>query len=177
MKTFQTFGKLFLTASAVLLSACSSDDNNNGTPVNPNPVPANASYVKGKVDGASFTSLIFGTSTATCSRSGTGSGAYITILGGDMAANSITVYLHGIATVGTHTVNSGTDSLLNYSPGSGEFAYNTGNCDAASGTINITAVDETHIEGTFSFVGKDTEDCSATKTITEGSFKGVFPSS
>jgi len=176
MKTIQTFGKLFIAASIILLSSCSSDDNNN-TPVTPIPVQANSSFVQGKIDGASFSSFIFGTSAASCSRSGTGADAIITILGADMTANSITVHLHGIAAVGSYTVNSSTDSLLNYSPGSGDFAYATGACDGASGTINVTVVDATHIEGTFSFVGKDAENCSATKTITEGTFKGVFPSS
>ena len=174
MKTVKTIAQtFFIAASLLLLNSCNKDDDN-PTPYAP-VVPANTSFVTAKVNGASFTTLIFGTSTASCSRSGTGTSAMITILGGDMAANSITIFLDGNVGVGTQTVNMTTNSLLNYSPGSGDQAFSTGNCVGATGTINITVSDATHIEGTFSFEGK-TEDCSLSKTVTQGTFKGVFPS-
>jgi len=174
MKTVKTIAQtFFIAASLLLLNSCNKDDDN------PTPfpvVPANTSFITAKVNGANFTTLLFGTSTASCSRSGTGTSAMITILGGDMSANSITIFLDGNVGVGTQTVNITTNSLLNYSPGSGDQAFSTGSCVGATGTINITASDETHIEGTFSFTGKETDDCSLSKTVTQGTFKGVFPS-
>jgi hypothetical protein len=171
MKTFQTsLRSIFVAASLILLASCSKDD----APVNNIPVvPANSSYVRGTVAGAAYSSLI-----ASCSVAGSGTDRIITILGGDMGANSLTVVLYGIDAPGSYSVNNTTNSVLNYSPGSGGVAYSTGECDAASGTITITAIDATHVEGTFSFTGKDTENCDtgATKTVTNGTFKGVFPS-
>jgi len=175
MKTVKTIAQtFFIAASLLLLNSCNKDDDN-PTPYVP-VVPANTSFITAKVNGANFTTLLFGTSTASCSRSGTGTSAMITILGGDMSANSITIFLDGNVGVGTQTVNITTNSLLNYSPGSGDQAFSTGSCVGATGTINITASDETHIEGTFSFTGKETDDCSLSKTVTQGTFKGVFPS-
>jgi len=176
MKTLQTVGKSLLVASLIFLASCNKDDD---APAIYNPVaPANASYVTAKVDGADFSTLVFGTSTASCSRSGSGSNNQITILGADLSANSITIALFGVTATGTYTVNNTTDSVLNYSPGSGEIAYTTGICQAGTGTIIVTALDETHIEGTFSFTGKDGENCGdngGIKTVTQGVFKGVFP--
>jgi hypothetical protein len=174
MKTLQTIGKsLVIAASFFAVASCGGDDDPAPAPVVP--VPANTSFVTGKVDGSPFTSLIFGTSTASCSKGGSGADSFVTILGADLSANSITVFLKGSLAVGTYTVNNTTESLLNYSPGSGERAYSTGECESASGTITVTVSDATHIEGTYSFVGKDPENCGATKTITEGVFKGVYP--
>lgn len=162
-----------LVATVLFLTACSKDDDNNNVvvPTTPN----NASYVTGKVDGADFSSIIFGQSTAQCTKVGVGDNTQITILGGDLAANSITVSLWNVTAVGTYTVNNTTESVLNYSPGSGGVAYSTGECAGATGTVTVTYIDNTKIEGTFSFVGKDTENCAGgQKTITDGSFRGTF---
>lgn len=176
MRKFQNIGKSFIIAAGFLaIVSCSKDDDNN-TPVPVAPVPANSSFVTGKVDGSPFSSIIFGTSTASCTKGGSGNDSFMTILGGDLSANSISIVLMGSLSVGTYNVNNTTDSLLNYSPSTGSEAYSTGSCDGASGRITVTVSDATHIEGTYSFVGKDTDNCSATKTITEGTFRGIYPS-
>jgi hypothetical protein len=169
MKTFKTLGKTLCMAAALfILNSCSHDDDNAPAPYVP---AANSSYVKGTVEGTAFSSLV-----ASCSRTGSGADGFITILGGDTSANSLTVVLAGVTATGTYDVNNTTNSVLNYTPGSGGIAYSTGECSAASGTITVTAIDATHVEGTFSFVGKDTENCDtgATKTVSNGTFKGVF---
>ncbi len=166
MKTLKTIAKTFFIAGILaLLNSCSKDSTTNNVPVSPN-----NSFVKGKVDGASYSSLV-----ASCSRVGSGTTAAITILGGDATGNSITLLMVGIAAPGTYTVNGTANSVLSYLPASGGVAYST-ECSAASGTVTVTSVDATHIQGTFSFVGKDSENCDtgATKNITEGSFKGIF---
>jgi len=169
MKTFKTFGKtLCMAAVLFILNSCNKDDDNTPAPYVP---AANTSFVKGTVEGTAFSSL-----TASCSKAGSGADAVVTILGADLAANSISLVLVGITATGTYDVNNATNSVLNYSPGSGGVAYSTGECSAASGTITVTAIDATHVEGTFSFTGKDTDNCDtgATKTVTNGTFKGVF---
>jgi len=175
MKNFKSIAKLSLIAVSLFFVSCGDDDDTYYPPANP--APANSSYITGKVDGADFSTIIFGTSTATCNRVGTGDEYFITILGGDMAANSITVQLWNITAPGTYTVNRNSDSFLNYSPGSGGVAYaSSAECDTATGTINVTYIDDTKVEGTFSFTGVNTEDCAGgTKTVTEGAFRGTFP--
>ncbi len=175
-KTLKSITRLSFIAFSLCLLSCSKDDDDQ--PVLTPPVttnPTNASYVTAKVDGNNFSSIIFGTSTAQCTRVSPGPEQLITILGGDMAANNITVTLYGISATGTYTVNNTTDSFLNYTPGSGGVAYATSECEGASGTITVTHIDNAKVEGTFSFTGIDTENCSGgSKTVTEGSFRGTY---
>jgi hypothetical protein len=169
MKTLKTSLKsIFVAASLILLASFSKDD---PAPTNYNPITPTSSYVRGTVAGASFSSIV-----ASCSVAGSGSDRVITILGGAGFGDSLTVILYGINAPGTYAVNNATNSLLNFSPATGGVAYSTGECDAASGTITVTVMDATHVEGTFSFTGRDSENCGASKTVTTGTFKGVFPS-
>lgn len=176
MKTMKSIAKLSLVVLSACLLSCSKDDDNAEAftpPVATN--PNNASYVTAKVDGSDFSSIIFGTSTAQCTRVSPGPEQLITILGGDMSANNITVTLYGISATGTYNVNNTTNSFLNFTPGSGGVAYATSECEGASGTITVTHIDNVKVEGTFSFTGIDTENCSGgRKTITEGSFRGTY---
>lgn len=56
--------------------------------------------------------------------------------------------------------------------------YNSSICSDSNGTLEITAIDNTKIEGTFNFKGKeirDGDDCSGgTKNVTSGSFRLVL---
>ncbi|HEU0135887.1 MAG TPA: hypothetical protein VFQ50_01210, partial [Flavobacterium sp.] len=65
-------------------------------------------------------------------------------------------------------------TTLAYIETGNSMSYDTSNCAGATGTITITAYDDTKVEGTFSFVGKVDEDCNMTKTVTNGSFRGVY---
>ena len=176
MKTLQTLTKLSFIAVSFFFLSCGGDDDNTYYPPVSN-TPNNDSYITAKVDGADFSTILFGTSTANCNRIGTGDSQMITILGGDMSANSITVNLWNVTTTGTISLNRDTNSFLNYSPGSGGVAYATSaDCATATGTINVTYIDNVKVEGTFSFTGINTEDCAGgSKTVTEGSFRGTFP--
>lgn len=171
MKTFKSISKLVLVALTVVLSSCSKDDDNAA----PAPATPSGSYITAKVDGADFSSIIFGVSTATANRIGTGQDLLITVLGGDLASNSISINLLGISAPGTYPLNPSLDgTTIGYVSSSAATSWDTGNCDA-SGTLTITTLDNTKIEGTFSYVGKDGENCTAAgKNITNGSFRGVF---
>lgn len=177
MKTLQTLTKLSFIAISLFFVSCGGDDDNTYVPPVSAP-PANDTYVTGKVNGNDFSSIIFGTSSAVCNKFGNGQGGeIITILGSDLAANSITISLWEVTTTGEFTVNRDTESFLNYSPGSGGLAYATSaDCAIGNGTINVTYIDDVKVEGTFSFTGVDTENCAGgTKTVTEGAFRGTFP--
>lgn len=171
MKTFKTISKVALIALTVILSSCSKDSSSSSTPATPT-----GSYITATVDGASFSTTIAGISTASGSRSGSGEFTLIQVVGADINSNSIAINLLGITTTGTYTLNSGSDSVIAFTPPSGGAAYGTGGCEGASGTMNVTFLDDTKIEGTFSFTGKDVDNCatSATKTVTNGSFRCVF---
>jgi len=161
----------------LVLASCSKDDDNNANPVVPTPIPANTSFITATVDGAAFTSILFGTSIASASRSGSGNMTLIQVLGSNFSADNIALNLLGITETGTYTIDPSLDgSVMAFTPGTGGFAYSTGECSGSGGTLVVTAIDNTKIEGTFSFTGKDVDHCetSATKTVTNGTFKGVF---
>ncbi|RXR20486.1 hypothetical protein EQG63_00720 [Flavobacterium amnicola] len=174
MKKIFNIGKCIMVALTLVLSSCSNDDP--APAPAPTPIPANSSVVTAKVNGAAFSSVIFGVSSATAQKMGTGPDTIITVLGSNFSASSISITLHGVTATGTYTLDSTTDSVIAYTPGSGDAAYGTGICSGVSGTVVVTSISDTKIEGTFSFTGKDGENCdtSETKTVTEGSFKGVF---
>ncbi|MBK8600331.1 MAG: hypothetical protein IPN80_07000 [Flavobacterium sp.] len=172
MKTFKSISKLVLIAFTIVLSSCSKDnDSSSSTPITPS-----GSYITATVDGASFSTSIAGISTASGSRSGSGEFTLIQVVGADINSNSIAINLLGITTTGTYTLNADSDSVLAYTPPTGGLSYSTGGCSDVSGTMNVTFIDNTKIEGTFSFTGKDVDNCatSATKTVTNGSFRCVF---
>lgn len=171
MKTFKTISKVAIIALTVILSSCSNDSSSSSTPATPS-----GSYITATVDGASFSSSIAGISTASGSKSGSGEFTLIQVLGSDINSNSIAINLLGITTTGTYTLNSDSGSVIAYTPPTGGAAYGTGGCPGAAGTMIVTFLDDTKIEGTFSFNGKDVDNCatSATKTVTNGSFRCVF---
>lgn len=171
MKAFKSFGKIGVIAMALALSvACSSDDNGGG-----GGGTGSGSYIKGKVDGVQFKNLeIQGVSSAIATSTGVGDQRLIMMSGSDMETNTMTIIMLGINSTGTYEIDATDDgNVLAWIP-SGQISYDTSNCDGASGTLKITKLTDTTVEGTFDFVGKDDENCSATKTITSGSFRGVF---
>jgi len=174
MKTITHFGKLVFLSLSLLLTSCSSDD---AADIVDNGNPTSGTYITAKVDGSGFSSIIMGVaSSASATRMETGAGTMITVLGADQGGNSIVINLMGITTTGTYTIDPSVNSVMSYTPVTGGVSYGTGECSGSTGTIVITAIDATKIEGTFSFKGKDANTCptSAMKTVTEGSFRGIF---
>jgi len=116
MKTLQNITKtLLIAASFFAVASCSKDDdNNNQVPVTP--VPANTSFVTATVDGAAFTSILFGTSIASASRSGSGDMTLIQVLGSNFSADNIALNLLGITTTGTYTIDPSLDGSPSTTP-------------------------------------------------------------
>ncbi len=171
MKTvnaFKTIAKTGILAAALILTACS-DDDSSGSGGSSN------SFIKAKVDNVQFKNLeIQGHSTTVATTSGTGDGRLIMISGADANMNNMAIIMMGINETGEYTIDPEDDgSVLAYVP-SNSPSYDTSNCAGATGTLKITKINDERVEGTFSFVGKDDENCTATKTITAGSFRGIF---
>ena len=173
--TIKQFSFALVLALTTILTSCSSSSSDGG-----GSGPATGTFVKAKVAGSDFL----------------GEGAYATgaynsgnlaVQGTTTTGKSIDIQLYatdGALTVGTYNVNStntddshvGSLSLTEVNLSTFiSTTYNSQVCDNASGTISITFIDATKIEGTFSFTGKelkDGDDCSGgTKNITNGSFR------
>lgn len=171
MKAVKLFGKcLFLSLSMLALS-CSSDDVTGGgsTP--------SGTYVKAKVDGTQYvTYSISGFSAGVATSTGSGSGRLIMISGSnDMSgATSFSINLLGINSTGEYTIGPDSDSTLAFVLTGSGVSYDTSDCEGATGTINITTLNDSKVEGTFSFTGKDDDNCTDSKSVTQGSFRGEF---
>jgi hypothetical protein len=92
---------------------------------------------------------------------------------GDMSGNTaMAVNLIGIDAEGTYPLNSDSDSVVAYLEN--QQSYDTSDCSGATGTLTITEINSEKVEGTFSLTGKLDDNCAQSKSITEGSFRGVF---
>lgn len=185
MKTIKHLSFAIALALATILSSCSKSDSGSGSGA-----PATGTYILAKVDGVNFTTVYAGQNTGgVASKSGTGAGTLVQILGTSISnvsstgadSANIAINLYGITATGTYPVSPATDGDLlayTFSPagsttGTGT-VYSTGECAGSSGTVTITSFTATQIEGTFAFTGKKSTTCDVTKTITNGSFRGVF---
>jgi Family of unknown function (DUF6252) len=167
MKNLNKLKVVLFLAISVIFASCNDDENSSD-------IPDTGSYISAKIDGVQFTvtntnGAILGT------KSGTGVNTEISILGEKTDSNNITISLSGISAPGTYAVNPETSSLLDFFDYNSEQSYDTSFCDSGSGTITVTSLTSTQIEGTFSFVGKYIGNCTGTgKNITEGRFRVIF---
>lgn len=166
MKNLNQLKTIICLAIFVIISSCSNDSESID-------IPSSGSFVTAKIDGVSYTTI--GNGIATASRFGLGEETSISFLGTNSAGDSITISLTGITTTGTYPLNSSSDSVIVFFDNSSGTFYGTDSCDSSTGTITITNLSSTQIEGTFSFSGKDDDDCDeAGKNVTNGSFRGIF---
>ncbi|MFM2213644.1 MAG: hypothetical protein RL427_907 [Bacteroidota bacterium] len=178
MKTMKQFGLALSFSVMAMLSSCSSssgDDNGGGFSG-----PATGSFVKATANGTNVLAE------GQFANGGYESGNLV-LQGMTIEGKSVNIQLYaldGTLDVGTYNVSS-TNTEDNYIGSLTYMEINTSTfttasyssqiCDNASGTIEITYVDATKIEGTFNFTGKElkeNEDCSGgTRSITNGSFR------
>jgi hypothetical protein len=171
MKTLKTLSRILMAGAAVLAMSCSSSSDGGGgsTP--------GGTYIKAKVDGTwKQTYNIQGVSAGVAISTGSGVGRVIQITGSNDqgGTNAFAIYLIGINATGDYAVGPDSDSTLGYLETATNSSWDTSNCPQATGTIHISTINDQKVEGTFSFTGKIDEDCSSSKTVTEGSFRGVF---
>lgn len=170
----------FVLALAILgsLSSCGGGDSDSGGGGFSG--PATGTFVKAKVGGTNILAE------GSYANGGFNSGNLV-LQGFSMEGKSVNIQLYaldGTLETGTYNVNTtnpedthvGSLSLIDVNTSTLTTAtYSSLVCDNATGTIVITFVDATKIEGTFSFTGKEVregEDCSGgTKNVTNGSFR------
>jgi Family of unknown function (DUF6252) len=164
MKTIQHI--IAILTIAFLTFACS---NNDDEPV-ATQQPVSDYFLKAKVNGVQYTATAAQTNATKI-----GSGATTTItINSSVAGKNFKLTLVGSPAAGTFQLNAdSSNGEMSYVESS--LNYSTLICPDNSGTLIITAVNATSIEGTFNFVAKSSAICSdAAKTITEGSFKSKF---
>jgi hypothetical protein len=175
MKNFNKFSAILLLSLSVLSISCSSDSDGGG-----GSGPATGGFIKAKVAGANFQSDDMTTV-------GTYNSGAMVLQGTTLDGKSVTIQLYAIdgsLETGTYNMNATNENdaytgSLNYATVNlNTFttqSYNSLNCENATGTLEVTFIDATKIEGTFSFVGKEVkmdESCNgATKNVTNGSFR------
>lgn len=151
----------FLAMALVVAASCSSDDAGGSG-------GGSGSFLTSKVDGASFKAEIMGQSTVVAVRNGN----FYQISGSNADLKNIAIGLFNVTGEGTFEVGPDTDNVLSYLENN--VSYDTSNCSGATGTVTITKLTEEKIEGTFSFTGKDDDNCANGKSVTTGKFRGVF---
>jgi hypothetical protein len=177
MKTLKQFGIVLTIALSTLLSSCSSDSDGGGGGFSG---PATGTFVKAKVAGSN---LLAEGSYA----NGGYNGGNLVLQGFSLTGQSVNIQLYaldGALEVGTYNMSTtntedayvGSLSLIDINMTTLTSAtYSSLICNNTSGTVEITFVDATKIEGTFSFTGievREGEDCSGgTKNVTNGSFR------
>lgn len=175
MKNFNKLSAILLMSLSVLSISCSSDSDGGG-----GSGPATGGFIKAKVAGDNFQSDDMTTV-------GTYNSGAMVLQGTTLDGKSVTIQLYAIdgsLETGTYNMNATNESdaytgSLNYAAVNlSTFttqSYNSVNCENATGTLEITFIDATKIEGKFSFVGKEVkidETCDgATKNVTNGSFR------
>lgn len=174
MKTLNKLKIVLFLLITVTVSSCSSDDDGGGSG------PATGGFIKSKVAGDNFQSDDLTTV-------GTYNSGAMVLQGTTLDGKSVTIQLYALdGSLETGTYNMNATNANDAYTGSLNYAtvdlntfttqsYNSVNCENADGTLEITFIDATKIEGTFSFVGKEVkmdESCNgATKNVTDGSFR------
>lgn len=173
MKTIKRIGFMAFAALTLAVTSCSSDDSSGGTGSSLD------NYVNGKVDGTLFeTFSMNGFSAGTSVKNGT----MVTITGtamesvGSTNVKTMTILLMDVTGTGTYQIGPDSDSVLSYFDSAASISWDTSNCSGATGTVTVTTFNDQKIEGTFNFTGKDDDNCSSQKVVTEGSFRGTFSS-
>ncbi|MBD3583370.1 DUF6252 family protein [Flavobacterium selenitireducens] len=162
MKKIKFIAKTTCIALAVsLAAACSSDDAGGSG-------GGSGSFLTSKVDGANFKAAVMGQSTVVAVRNGT----FYQIGGSNAELQNMTIGLFNVTGEGTFEVGPDTDNVLSFFENN--ISYDTSDCAGATGTVTVTKLDEEMIEGTFSFTGKQDENCASSKTVTTGKFRGIF---
>jgi hypothetical protein len=172
MKNFR-LSVLAIFAASLFVTSCSSSSSDSGGGGS-----TSGSYIHATVEGTSFkTYEVQGQSTVSVAKIGTGTDAIITISGASSAFNTMSINLQGISGTGTYTITPETDnaSVLAYLDYGTQKSYDTSGCAGATATVNITAFTDEKIEGTFTLLAKDDENCTDSKDVTSGSFRGIYP--
>lgn len=171
MKTFFKSIFAFVAATALLIS-CSDDD---GGSTGGGNVPATGTYINAKVGGDQFETMsIQGITTGAAAKSGSGESTYITISASSQDTNTMVITMVGVTETGTYQLGPDSQTFVAFADTGSDMAYHSSaDCANVSGEIKVTHYSDEKIEGTFTYTGAD-DDCTGTKNVTNGKFRGVY---
>ncbi len=176
MKVLTHPGYIALILAAWLFASCSGDSEQGGN-------ADLSTYITATVDGAAFTTYaIQGRSLGVATRSTFGEQSIITVDCAnaqelaDTQVQSISINLINITQPGTYQLDANSGSMVGYvvSGRGSNMGWSTAACSNAGGTITITMLNDTKIEGTFSFTCSEETACASRKIVTDGVFRGTF---
>lgn len=168
MKTLRLLTAALLASLSFVTASCGDDDsgsNNNNT--NPS-----GEYVSAKVNGQAFSSSTLFDAVGAQNPAGT-----LVVQGSDNGGNAIQMMIMNFTGVGTYNLSNMTNGQLLYTKiqGTTPTSYSSAAEGGASGTAEITLIDDNKVEGKFSFTGRKVQEGSTeTVTVTEGSFRANF---
>lgn len=173
MKTIKRISLVLALTVSTIFSSCGGSDDGGGSST------PSGGFVKAKVDGSNFSA----------------SGQFVIgqIAQGNFGmqgvlTNGTSIFINvfaldGTLETGVYDLGANNDSQtlgsLSYNVFQGTTAtiYDSLGCDTGTGTVEITFIDATKIEGTFSFSGKNIETCTgAAKNVTNGQFRCLLTS-
>lgn len=177
MKKIKNLSLVFAMIVAATVSSCSKDDDNGGGLSTPA-----GGFIQAKIDGATFQAT--GAYVIAQYDSGSFQIAGVKTDGTTLNVN-VGTGATGLEAGKTYNLSSTNDPSSSNYFGSMYYAiisggtadtYNSAACDNTEGTLKITSVTATQIEGTFSYKGKKvSDDCSGgVKNVTEGSFRALL---
>jgi len=153
MKNFIKIISAAVLAMAIL-GSCKKENNDTPTPTAP------ATFFKCTIDGSNWSSN--GANVAL------DIGSTMQISGTTLTGSSIMLIIQAPFQVGTYIANPNTMNTFTYVKGFAGSPYSTQE-GIGQGTLNITAISASKIEGTFQFTGENWD--GDVKQITAGSFK------
>ncbi len=161
-----------LIAATTLLTSCGDDD---GGSTNPN-VPSSGSYISANVGGTNFETLSQqGFNAASATNQVIGDDTFITITATSGTTNTMVITLMNVTATGTYDVGPSSDNAVAYFDTPTETAFvSSADCAGATGELKVTHYSAEKIEGTFTFTGKNDDNCSESKTVTQGKFRGIY---
>lgn len=171
----KTFKFLFLVLIICLGTAsCSSDDDggNSGEAAN--------GTIQANPEGSdNFQSSEQATSAQRVSAQGS---TTLIVTGSDTSGRNITLQIIGFDAEGTYDMTGGSTSIVataiytetDLANPQASPSWSAPYSDALNGEINISSVSETNVQGTFSFTGRNNQDNTDLKTVSNGSFNVDF---
>ena len=171
MKTIKKFGFVLVLAVTTILSSCSSSDSGGGGG------SASLGTLKARIGSTNFSSITQATSAILASN---GSFQNLSIGGGDVTGKTLQIMILGENIgVGTYQISDSDSSATTFvysevninNPTSGVKSwaapYDGG---GNSGSVVITSMTASNVQGTFSLTALDVVNGTGTKQVTNGSF-------
>ncbi len=168
MKTITKLSLIALLAfGSFNLASCSDDDNNSNNGGGNTP---EGEFVSAKVNGQDFSSSTLFDAVAASHPNAT----TLMVQGSDNSGKAIQIMVLGLNGTGTYNLSNMQNGQMLYTVASPFASYSSAAGSGAQGTLEITHIDDTKVEGTFSFTGKNPNDTSQSVTVTDGSFRANF---